>query len=84
MEKSVFMNENQVGLEGCSVNGYFKWVGKRNGAKGFLIIRIFLERKKIEDFEYELRLFFATNARSFSLIRAFVAIKMVSNTPLSY
>lgn len=62
MEKSVFMDENRVGLEGA-INGYFNWVGKRKGAKDFLIIRIFLGRKKIGDFEYELRLFFATNAR---------------------
>lgn len=53
MEKSVFMDEKLIDLEGA-VNGYFNWVGKRRGAKDFLIIHIFLGRKKIKDLQQSL------------------------------
>lgn len=53
MEKGVFMDEKLIDLEGA-VNGYFNWVGKRRGAKDFLIIHIFLERKKIKDLQQSL------------------------------
>lgn len=53
MEKSVFMDEKLIDLE-RAVNKYFNWVGKRKGAKGVLIMRIFLGRKKIKDLQQSL------------------------------